>query len=92
MELIMNKVKTISSLTVIILNTLVWLLPILILVSSLFVDIEPIKSLVKEGFLLESTKTPLGYINLSTVTWNFISKSIFSFSRRFFRGMLISDK
>lgn len=72
----MNRIQKVSSYLIIIFNLLLIGLPFLSLSIWLFMDYEPLKSLIAEGFLLSPVNAPEGPVNLSSVHWTPLSKFI----------------
>lgn len=72
----MDKIQRISRYLVVIFNALLVFLPVFIMIQWLFIDSNIIKNLVGQEFLQKSISTPEGYVNLSTVCWSFLGKTI----------------
>jgi hypothetical protein len=72
----MDRIQKISPYLLIIFNLLLIGLPLFSLCVWLFMDHEPLKSLIAEGFLLSPVNTPAGPINLSAIHWTPLSKVI----------------
>lgn len=72
----MNKIQRVSRYFLVIFNILIVVLPLLVIVQWIFMDTDPMKTLLEQGFLQTPVPTPEGYVNLSTVRWSFLTKTI----------------
>ncbi|EKE09716.1 MAG: hypothetical protein ACD_16C00118G0010 [uncultured bacterium] len=70
----MSRIQKVSSYLLAIFNFLLIVLPLFSLSIWLFMDVEPIKSLIAEGLLFSPVETPEGTINISTIKWTHLSK------------------
>src|SRR3990167_5455251 len=74
MRSFMSRIQKVSSYLLAIFNFLLIVLPLFSLSIWLFMDVEPIKSLIAEGLLFSPVETPEGTINISTIKWTHLSK------------------
>lgn len=75
-ELSMNQIQKISSYLLIIFNILIIAIPLIVIIQWIFIDTSTIKDLFAQGVLQKPIQTPEGSINLSTIHWTILSKSI----------------
>jgi uncharacterized membrane protein len=72
----MPRIQNISRYLLIVLNGLLFALPMFVLLIWAFIDSPSIQLLVKEGVLLKAAYTPEGTVNLSNVHWIPLSQTI----------------
>jgi hypothetical protein len=70
----MNKIKKVSAYLLVVFNMILLGLPLLIITEWVFMDVEPIKSLVANGALLGPVTTIDGTIYFSDIKWSPVTK------------------
>lgn len=72
----MTRIQKVSSYLLILFNLLLIVLPLFALTLWMFIEYEPVKIAIAEGFFFDAVRTPEGIVNLSTVKWTPLSKFV----------------
>ncbi len=72
----MHRIQKISSYLLMVFNVLILALPLIAVLTWLFIETEFMKNLISNSFLFKQIQTPEGFVSLSQIKWTSTSKII----------------